>query len=110
MPPAGLAAVQLYGVYAATERDDDAGFYRDIAHTCIQPHGTASVGPAAEDADTQRLLDGDAGRAVQELLGMQLFTGGMPHSGTARYLVAGEAAAVGAPADDCRHELKLERA
>lgn len=38
LPPEGLKAVQIYGVYKATEHDVDFPFYLDIAHKHLLPN------------------------------------------------------------------------
>lgn len=80
MPPTGLASVQLYGVYAATERDMDAEFYRSAARSCLDPGGPLLPGPSPDDAALQALLNGDAQVAAEQVLGMRVFMGGISHA------------------------------
>eukprot|EP00873_Tetraselmis_striata_P034331 jgi/Tetstr1/454595/TSEL_041489.t1 len=76
--PAGAVEVRLYGVYQATEHDDDWEYYRDLFHSHCLPLPPAPAGPPP-----QPQTPGSHGaQLLQEQLaglGFRLFMGGISH-------------------------------
>ena len=60
LPPNGLKAIQLYGVYKSTEHDVDFPFYLDIAHRNLLPNlpndNTVKQSPNSTDFSTKEFI------------------------------------------------------
>jgi hypothetical protein len=107
--PDGLPHLRLYGVYAATLRDGDQAFYTSLLRHCECERSAAPLrqqgkqqGAGSDDAlhrrveqaaaeatyrvqqmsdeERQAILHGaDTHAAVEQLLGMRIFLGGVSH-------------------------------
>jgi hypothetical protein len=79
-----MQQIQLYGVYAPTERDIDSQFYQELACKHLgagaDVHETMDAAHVAMEQETVQLLEGDIHAAVKELLGMRVFCGGLSHA------------------------------
>lgn len=108
IPPGGLDEVRLVGAYAATAQDGCGTFYQQALWAGLLPgrqgqpggeQGQAATAAARAEGEAaglsqgdgaelvelsheerERLLDGDCAVAVQRLLGLSLFLGGVSHA------------------------------